>query len=276
MEYTYQQLEEFVLWGQRVAKDKLRESYGDNFLNAIKPLGLEDNVPKCSMTLVDLALRWRIELSLLKEWVSAGKIPVLPGWVVRSLVPEDHNTKGSPLIIPLGLFVSLTDITRLESAHAFLSKNVEQHIGELSKDISSLCIPNKCLRPSRSVLSRHGLELNKSKTYHAPKAPKTEPTELSAQSISYIEQATTRTEAASQARQEKTLKAWKPAIGAMIKVAVRCGEEGRALRQQPDFNAMFNELDAILNNAQMNLFRKSLPDEHIDRTGGPRGKVTPS
>lgn len=85
-----------------------------------------------------------------------------------------------------------------------------------------------------------------------------------------------RTHAASQARQEKTLNAWKPAIDAMIKVAVRCGEEGPALRQQPDFNTMFNELDAVLIDAQMELFRKALPDEHIDRTGGLRGKGTPS
>ena len=85
-----------------------------------------------------------------------------------------------------------------------------------------------------------------------------------------------RTHAASQARQEKTLNAWKPAIDAMIKVAVRCGEEGPVLRQQPDFNTMFNELDAVLIDAQMELFRKALPDEHIDRTGGPRGKGTPS
>ena len=89
-------------------------------------------------------------------------------------------------------------------------------------------------------------------------------------------QVTSRTHAASQARQEKTLNAWKPAIDAMIKVAVRCGEEGPALRQQPDFNTMFNELDAVLIDAQMELFRKALPDEHIDRTGGLRGKGAPS
>ena len=86
----------------------------------------------------------------------------------------------------------------------------------------------------------------------------------------------TRTQAATLARQEKTLNAWKPVIDAMIKVAVRCGEEGKSLRQQPDFNAMFNDIDAELNDAQMNFFRKALPDEHIDRTGGPRGKVIPS
>lgn len=89
-------------------------------------------------------------------------------------------------------------------------------------------------------------------------------------------QVATRTQAATLARQEKTLNAWKPVIDAMIKVAVRCGEEGKFLRQQPDFNAMFNDIDAEINDAQMNLFRKALPDEHIDRTGGPRGKVTPS
>ena len=89
-------------------------------------------------------------------------------------------------------------------------------------------------------------------------------------------QVASRTQAATFARQEKTLNAWKPAIDAMIKVAVRCGEEGKSLRQQPDFNIMFNEIDAEINSAQMNLFRKALPDEHIDRTGGPRGNGTPS
>ena len=77
------------------------------------------------------------------------------------------------------------------------------------------------------------------------------------------------------ARQEKTLNVWKPCIAAMIKVAVRCGEEGRKLRQQPDFNLMFNELDAELNGEQGKFFRESLPDEHIDRLGGARGKTDP-
>lgn len=93
---------------------------------------------------------------------------------------------------------------------------------------------------------------------------------------SSAEQMTSRTQAATLARKEKTLSAWKPAIDAMIKVAVRCGEEGRILRQQPDLNVMFNDLDAVLSDAQMALFRKALPDEHIDRTGGPRGKGVPS
>jgi hypothetical protein len=77
---------------------------------------------------------------------------------------------------------------------------------------------------------------------------------------------------ASAARQEKALNAWKPAICAMIKVAVRCGEEGRRLRQQPDFNMMFNELDAEPSDSQKAFFRACLPDEHIDRTGGARSK----
>ena len=80
---------------------------------------------------------------------------------------------------------------------------------------------------------------------------------------------------ASLARQENTLKTWLPAMDAMIKVAVRCGEEGRTLRQQPEFNVMFNDLDAELTDSQIKFFRKSLPDDHIDRTGGNRGKAYP-
>ena len=74
------------------------------------------------------------------------------------------------------------------------------------------------------------------------------------------------------AKQEKTLEGWKPAIDAMIKVAVRCGEEGNKLRQKTDFYAMFNELDAELSDTQMEFFRKSLPDAHTDREGGTREK----
>jgi|GEM_PF-5091775 hypothetical protein len=86
------------------------------------------------------------------------------------------------------------------------------------------------------------------------------------------EEALTPQQKAALAKQEKTLDAWKPAIDAMIKVAVRCGEEGRKPRQQPELNTMFNELDAELTDTQMAFFRKSLPDEHIDREGGTRGK----
>lgn len=76
-------------------------------------------------------------------------------------------------------------------------------------------------------------------------------------------------------RQEKRLDVWKPAIAAMIKVAVRCGEEGPKLRQRPDFNLMFNELDATLSGEQEKFFRACLPDEHIDRLGDARGKADP-
>ena len=74
------------------------------------------------------------------------------------------------------------------------------------------------------------------------------------------------------AKKENTIERWKLAIDAMIKVAVRCGEEGKKPRQQPEFNAMFNELDAELSDTQMEFFRKCLPDGHIDREGGSRGK----
>lgn len=58
----------------------------------------------------------------------------------------------------------------------------------------------------------------------------------------------------------------------MIKVAIQCGKEGEKLRQQPDLNTMFNELDAELTTRQMKFFRQCLPDEHIDRTGGDKRK----
>lgn len=78
---------------------------------------------------------------------------------------------------------------------------------------------------------------------------------------------------ASQARSEKALALWKKAIPFMIKVAVRCGAEGKALRQTGDFNAMFNELDAELTDTQMRLFRSSLPEGYADKEGGKSGKV---
>lgn len=83
----------------------------------------------------------------------------------------------------------------------------------------------------------------------------------------------TPTRAATQARQEKALESWLPSVDAMIKVAIMCGVEGDKLRQQPDLNVMFNELDAVLTDRQMKFFRKCLPDKHIDRAGGDKRKV---
>lgn len=77
----------------------------------------------------------------------------------------------------------------------------------------------------------------------------------------------TRTQAATQARQEKALDGWLPKVDAMIKVAIQCGKEGPKLRQQPDLNVMFNEFDAELTERQRKFFRKCLPDEHFDRNG---------
>lgn len=77
-------------------------------------------------------------------------------------------------------------------------------------------------------------------------------------------------------RGENTLEAWKPVVSAMIKIAVRCGAEGPRLRQQPEFNVMFNEIDAEPTTAQTTFFRQCLPDEHIDRVGGERNKTHPS
>ena len=79
-------------------------------------------------------------------------------------------------------------------------------------------------------------------------------------------------EKASRIRQENTLNTWKPAIAAMIKVAVTCGEEGKKQRQQPDFNELFNNIDAEMTDPQMIFFRSHLPDDHTDRTGGKRNK----
>lgn len=78
---------------------------------------------------------------------------------------------------------------------------------------------------------------------------------------------------AAQSKSEKTLMAWKPAIAAMIKVAVRCGAEGKAPRQKPDFYTLFNEIDAELTDTQMAFFRSSLPEGYSDKDGGKPGKV---
>ena len=51
---------------------------------------------------------------------------------------------------------------------------------------------------------------------------------------------------AAQVRSENTLAAWKPKIGAMVKVAVQIGKEGPKERQAGDFYAYFNELDVDL------------------------------
>lgn len=80
---------------------------------------------------------------------------------------------------------------------------------------------------------------------------------------------------AAQIKSEKTLIAWKPAIKAMIQVAVRCGAEGKALRQRPDFYDMFYDINATLTDTQMAFFRSSLPEGYSDPEGGKSGKVCP-
>ncbi|WP_279076666.1 hypothetical protein [Bilophila wadsworthia] len=78
---------------------------------------------------------------------------------------------------------------------------------------------------------------------------------------------------AAQAKSEKSLAAWKEVFPAMMKVYARCIEEGEKPRQGPDFNAMFNELDAELTDSQLAFFRSCLPEGHSDTDGGKPGKV---
>lgn len=78
---------------------------------------------------------------------------------------------------------------------------------------------------------------------------------------------------AAQARSEKSLEKWKKVFPAMLKVYARCMEEGEKPRQGPDFNVMFNELDAELTDSQMTFFRSCLPEGYADKEGGKPGKV---
>lgn len=78
---------------------------------------------------------------------------------------------------------------------------------------------------------------------------------------------------AAQVRSETALNAWKPKIGAMVKVAVQIGKEGPKERQAGDFYAYFNELDVYLTNEQMKVFRAGVPDEYKDTVGGKVGKT---
>lgn len=78
---------------------------------------------------------------------------------------------------------------------------------------------------------------------------------------------------ASEKRQENILSMWKKVIPAMMKVYHRCMIEGEKPRQGPDFNCMFNELNAELTDTQMAFFRSCLPEGYKDTEGGKPGKV---
>lgn len=86
-------------------------------------------------------------------------------------------------------------------------------------------------------------------------------------------QGMTQQQRAALARSEKALNAWKPAIAAMIEIAVTIGKEGPKERQTPDLYVYFNERNIAITDEQMKFFRKALPSAYKDTEGGPVGKI---
>ena len=86
-------------------------------------------------------------------------------------------------------------------------------------------------------------------------------------------QGMTQQQRAALARSEKALSAWKPAIAAMIEIAVTIGKEGPKERQTPDLYVYFNERNIAITDEQMKFFRKALPSAYKDTEGGPVGKI---
>ena len=164
----------------------------------------------------------------------------------------------------------LTDEDDILSAFNIKSENKE---GQLIKRLETHLSDYSRLAPRVTSLESQLAEAR------AERDRLSESLEAAKARIAELETAATRpqppspTLAATQARQEKALDSWLPSVGAMIKVAIMCGAEGTKLRQQPDLNAMFNEMDAELTDRQMKFFRKCLPDDHIDRTGGDKRKA---
>lgn len=78
-----------------------------------------------------------------------------------------------------------------------------------------------------------------------------------------------KTTAATEARATTELALWKSKYApAMVKVALRCGAEGKKKRQSGDFIKLFKDAGVTLSKNMLVLFRGWLSDEYTDRKGG--------
>jgi hypothetical protein len=81
--------------------------------------------------------------------------------------------------------------------------------------------------------------------------------------------ATARTEAATEAKQEKTLQNWQAAFRVMLLIALECKDEEPRKRTKNEFRRMAEKYGGTLTQAQLNFLRDCLPSEYVNREGGP-------
>lgn len=78
-----------------------------------------------------------------------------------------------------------------------------------------------------------------------------------------------RTQAATEARQEKRLKEWQEAFKVMVRVVFQCAIDGPKKRTRRDFRIMSARQGIELTTTQLDFLRECLPDEHVNKNGGP-------
>lgn len=79
---------------------------------------------------------------------------------------------------------------------------------------------------------------------------------------------TTRTQAATEARQDKVLSNWQAAFKIMIPVILQCHADGPKKRTKTELQSMCSKHGGGLSATQLDFLRDCLPDEHVNREGG--------
>lgn len=79
---------------------------------------------------------------------------------------------------------------------------------------------------------------------------------------------TTRTQAATETRQEKKLGEWQAAFRIMIPVILQCNTDGPKKRTKTELQSMCSKHGGELTTTQLEFLRNCLPDEHVNREGG--------
>ncbi|MGE4558086.1 MAG: hypothetical protein AB7D07_14855 [Desulfovibrionaceae bacterium] len=82
------------------------------------------------------------------------------------------------------------------------------------------------------------------------------------------EECADRTQKASEAKQQSVAEKWKGYSACMVKVALECEREGPQKRTRPQLETIANRYGG-LNKTALDLLRDALPDEHVNRIGGP-------
>jgi hypothetical protein len=80
---------------------------------------------------------------------------------------------------------------------------------------------------------------------------------------------TMRTQAATEARQGRTLENWRAAFKIMISVILQCHAEGTKKRTKRELQAMCSKHGGKLSDTQLDFLRDVLGKDHVNTTGGP-------